>query len=94
MRDFARGNMRTYLILKEKAAQWNADPEIQAILTEINSDDGATDAFKGAYSTEKATALKAAQFDRVALGARGLNYERLDQLTIDLLLGTRQGRKY
>lgn len=89
VKDFARGNMRTYLILKEKAAQWNADPEIQALLAEINSDDGATDAFKGAYSAAKAAALKAAQFDRVALGARGLAYERLDQLTIDLLLGTR-----
>lgn len=89
VKDFARGNMRTYLILKEKAAQWNADPEIQALLAEINSDDGATDAFKGAYSTAKAAALKAASFDRVALGARGLAYERLDQLTIDLLLGAR-----
>ena len=29
---FARGCMRTYLILKEKAARWNADPEIQAIV--------------------------------------------------------------
>jgi xylose isomerase len=89
VKDFARGNMRTYLILKDKAAQWNADPEIQALLAEINSDDGATDAFKGAYSAEKATALKAASFERAALGARGLHYERLDQLTIDILLGAR-----
>jgi xylose isomerase len=89
VKDFARGNMRTYLILKEKAAQWNSDPEIQALLAEINSDDGATDAFKGAYSAAKAAALKATQFNRVALGARGLAYERLDQLTIDLLLGVR-----
>jgi xylose isomerase len=33
--------------------------------------------------------LKARTFDRVALGARGLSYERLDQLTVDLLLGVR-----
>lgn len=86
---FARGCMRTYLILKEKAAQWQADTEIQALLAEINADDGTTDAFKGTYDAAKAAALKAATFDRQALGARGLPYERLDQLTIELLLGVR-----
>ena len=89
VKDFARGCMRTYLILKQKAEQWNADPDIQALLAEINADDGSTDAFKDAYSAEKAAALKAASFDRVALGARGLAYERLDQLTVELLLGVR-----
>ena len=34
VRDFARGCMRTYLILKEKAARWNADAEIQALVRE------------------------------------------------------------
>jgi len=89
VKDFARGCMRTYLILKDKAARWNADPEIQALLAEINADDGSTDAWKGAYSRAKADALKAASFDRQALGARGLGYERLDQLTVELLLGLR-----
>jgi xylose isomerase len=89
VKDFARGCMRNYLILKEKAARWNADPEIQALLAEINADDGATDQFKGAYTSEKAVALKAMEFDRDALGARGLPYEKLDQLTIELLLGVR-----
>ncbi len=89
VKDFARGCMRTYLILKEKAARWNADPDIQALLDEINADDGETDAFKGAYTAAKAAALKAYDFDRKALGARGLAYERLDQLTIEVLLGVR-----
>jgi xylose isomerase len=89
VRDFARGCMRTYLILKEKAARWNADPEIQALLAEINADDGSTAGLVGVYNTDKAAALKAASFDRRALGARGLGYERLDQLTIELLLGVR-----
>ncbi|MEZ4768635.1 MAG: xylose isomerase [Caldilineales bacterium] len=89
VKDFARGCMRTYLILKEKAAQWNADGEIQALVAEINADDGSTDGFKGAYSRGKADALKAASFDRQALGARGLAYERLDQLTVEVLLGVR-----
>jgi xylose isomerase len=89
VKDFARGCMRTYLILKEKAERWNADPEIQALLAQINADDGSTDFFKGAYSAEKAAALKAASFDRAALGARGLAYEQLDQLTVEVLLGVR-----
>ena len=87
VKDFARGCMRTYLILKEKAAQFNADKEIQSLLAEIHADDGAMNEYFGKYSAQKATALKAQSFDRVALGKRGLKYERLDQLTIDLLLG-------
>ncbi|MCS7178792.1 MAG: xylose isomerase [Anaerolineae bacterium] len=89
VKEFARGCMRTYLILKEKGERWNADPEIQALLAEINADDGSTDPFKGRYTPEKAAALKMATFDRVALGQRGLAYERLDQLTIEILLGVR-----
>ena len=89
VKDFARGCMRTYLILKDKALQWNNDVEIQALLAEINADDGSTDAFKGIYTPGKAAGLKAASFDRDALGRRGLPYERLDQLTIEVLLGVR-----
>ena len=43
----------------------------------------------GSYTSEKAAALKARSFDRKAISERGLKYERLDQLTIDLLLGVR-----
>ncbi|MEJ5314614.1 MULTISPECIES: xylose isomerase [Anaerolinea] len=89
VKDFARGCMRTYLILKEKAARFNADPEIQALLAEINATEPSLESVFGAYSREKASRLKAMSFDRVALGKRGLKYERLDQLTIDLLLGVR-----
>ena len=86
---FARGCMRTYLILKEKAERFTADAEIQALLAEINADDGAMAGYQGSYDTGKAAAIKAASFDRIALGARGLPYERLDQLTVELLLGIR-----
>lgn len=89
VKDFARGCMRTYLMLKEKAAQFNADPEIQAILAEINAEDPALAAVFGKYSSQKADAIKALDLDRVAISKRGLKYERLDQLTIDLLLGMR-----
>ncbi|MFZ5910194.1 MAG: xylose isomerase [Chloroflexota bacterium] len=89
VKDFARGCMHTYLILKEKAAQFNADKEIQALLAEINADDGSMSQYFGKYSAEKAKALKAQPFDRSAISTRGLKYERLDQLTVDLLLGAR-----
>jgi xylose isomerase len=89
VKDFARGCMRTYLILKEKAERFNADPEIQGLLAEINDDDGSLDEFKGSYTAEKAAALKSYPFDRSAMGARGMKYERLDQLTIELLMGVR-----
>jgi xylose isomerase len=86
---FARGCMRTYLILKEKSAQFGADAQIQALLAEITADGGSMDRYKGAYSGEKAQALKAHSFDRVTLGKRGQPYEQLDQLVIELLLGVR-----
>ncbi len=89
VKDFARGCMRTYLILKEKAAQWNADKEIQALLATVNAEDGSMAPFFGKYSAAKAAALRAQTFDRAGIASRGMQYERLDQLTIDLLLGAR-----
>src|SRR6476620_8945813 len=64
VRDFARGCMRTYLILRERARQWNADPDIQALVAGLGKQ-----------------------------GRRGLGYERLDQLTMEVLLGVRGDRR-
>jgi xylose isomerase len=86
---FARGCMRTYLILKEKAAQFNTDGEIQALLAEINADSGEMTPLMGQYSAEKAAQLRSHQFDRNAIGLLGQPYERLDQLVVELLLGVR-----
>ena len=85
VRDFARGCMRTYLILKERAERWNADREIQALLREAGS---TAQAWRG-YSPARRDALLGESVDRVALGSRGLAYERLDQLTMEVLLGVR-----
>src|ERR1700682_222154 len=88
VKDFARGCMRTYLILKDKAARWNADKEIQGILKEINT--GPRDLPKTAkYSKSNANALLGHVFDKDAMMKKRLPYERLDQLTIDILTGTR-----
>jgi len=89
VKDFARGCMRTYLILKEKAAQFDADQEIQALLAEINADDATMTRLMGNYSAKKAAALKSHNFDRDAISQRGLKYERLDQLVFELLMGVR-----
>jgi xylose isomerase len=89
VKDFARGCMRTYLVLKEKAAQFNADKEVQSLLAEINADDGSMSQYFGKYNPQKAASLKAQSFDRTAISKRGLQYEHLDQLTVDILLGVR-----
>ncbi|MGB4594289.1 MAG: xylose isomerase [Anaerolineaceae bacterium] len=89
VKDFARGCMRTYLILKEKAEKINTDKEVQAILAEINAEDPNMAQFLGKYSADKAKAIKAQAFDREKIASRGLKYERLDQLTVEILLGVR-----
>jgi xylose isomerase len=86
VKDFARGCMRTYLILKDKARRWNADREIQAMVAEVEADARQSVA---KYSSSHRDALLAHTFDRRQIASKGLAYERLDQLTIDLLLGAR-----
>jgi xylose isomerase len=86
VKEFARGSMRTYLILKEKAARWNAHPEIKALLAGIEEHNG-PGSYVGKFEKERASSLLSQTFDRAALSAKGLQYERLDQLTIDILLG-------
>lgn len=88
VREFAKGCMRTYLILKEKAAAWNADAEIKALLAEV-AEGSAEAPTVAAYTKDHAATLRNYDFDRAQLAAKRLPYERLDQLTIDILLGTR-----
>lgn len=90
VKDVARGCMRTYLILKEKARQWNADPEIQALIREINADSGNLLAGSGGYSADKSGTLQNRSVGRRALRVRGRPYERFDRLTVELVLGVRQ----
>ncbi len=87
--DFAAGCMRTYLILKEKAAQFQDDSEIQSLLAEIKSSDPNFDAIPVKFTPERAQQIKALDLDRNALAKKKLPYEKLDQLVVDLLLGVR-----
>jgi xylose isomerase len=86
--DFAAGSMRTYLILKEKVKRFNADAEIQGLLGELGSR-GAAPGRRVRYSDAEAAAIQKEQFDLDALRAKGYGYERLDQLTMEVLLGVR-----
>ena len=87
--DFARGCMRTYLILKEKARQFREDREIQGLLAEIRDGDAADEALLEPYSRDAVARLRARTFDRTQLAAKSLPYERLDQLVVELLMGVR-----
>ncbi len=85
VRAFARGCMRTYVILKEKAARWNADAEIQALVKAAHGDNASV----GRFTADAARALANRHFDRKAIAERGLAYEQLDQLTTEIILGVR-----
>ncbi len=87
--DFALGCMRTYNMFKEKGKRFNADQEIQAVLNEIHGGDQTYKGLLNGYSAETARKLKEATFDLDALARRGLKYEKLDQLTVEIILGVR-----
>ena len=87
--EFAKGCMRTYLILKEKARQFNADAEIQGMLRALTADPDGVAPLMARYSKENADRIGALNIDRAAYGKKGYGYEKLDQLTTELLLGLR-----
>jgi len=86
--DFARGCMRSYLILAEKARRFDADPEIAEALASARADELHV-AQVDWNDTASLAALRAETFDLDALSGRGHAHERLDQLVVELLLGVR-----
>jgi xylose isomerase len=87
--DFARGCMRTYLILAEKARRFHEDPEIAEALAAARAEGLREPTLPGGATPERIAALRAESFDLDALGAQGYANERLDQLVNELLLGVR-----
>jgi xylose isomerase len=79
--DFVEGCMRSYLILKEKVRRFNNDGEIQGLLQELHAD--------GDVSLPSHGELAGRHFEPDTLAARKLCHDKLDQLTIELLLGVR-----
>jgi len=86
--DFAAGCMRTYLILKEKAAEFRVDDEIQEALAVAMVDRLGQPTLPEPEDSRFET-LRAEEFDVDALAERGYGHERLDQLVTELLLGVR-----
>ena len=86
--DFAAGCMRTYLLLKEKAQLFAADPEIAAALAEASVAELGQPSV-GPYSAKAAAELAANPGDPNLLARRGYRNEHLDQLVMELLMGTR-----
>ncbi len=78
---FAAGCMRTYLMLKDKAKKWAKDKEIQSLVKNWTS--------SPSFSKEGHAKLAREKFDIDAMAEKGGDYERLDQMLIDLLLGAR-----
>ncbi len=87
--EFARGCMRTYLVLREKAARFHTDPDIQAALAAAGVPELATPTSPDGLGTDAIAALRSTKADVDTLAARGYGNERLDQLVTELLLGVR-----
>jgi xylose isomerase len=83
--DFARGCIRTYLILAEKAARFRDDPEIQAARQQAKVDQLA----EPTIGSDGYEPLRTEQHDLERLAQQGYGHERLDQLVTELLLGVR-----
>jgi xylose isomerase len=89
--DFARGCMRTYLILRGAAQRFAADSEIQEALRIAQADRLAEPSLPGGPTPDAIAGLRAdvAGYDEDALASTGYGHERLDQLVTELLLGAR-----
>jgi xylose isomerase len=82
----ARGCMRNYLILREKVRAFRADPEVIEAVAAARVGELSQPTLGAGETLDE---LRKASYDPDALGARGLGFERLDQLAMDHLLGVR-----
>jgi len=87
--DFARGCMRSYKILKAKAQQFDEDAEVKAVLAQCRESDRELEGQMARFDRAQAAKLRTMTLDPEKLAERKLAYERLDQLTVEILLGVR-----
>ncbi|WP_435124795.1 xylose isomerase [Actinacidiphila sp. bgisy144] len=87
----AAGGMRNYLILKERAAAFRADPVVQEALRTSGLDELGQSTLAAGETLADLLADRSAyeDFDADAVGERGMAFEALDQLAMDHLLGVR-----
>jgi xylose isomerase len=90
--DSAAANMRTYLLLKERAAAFRADPEVQAALEASRVTELSTPTLAEGESFDDLLADRSAyeDFDADAyFGGKGFGFVKLQQLATEHLLGAR-----
>jgi len=87
----AADNMRTYLLLKERARAFRADPEVQAALVDSRVAELAQPTLSPGESMADLLVDRTAfeDYDVEAAAGRGFGFGRLDQLALEHLLGAR-----
>jgi xylose isomerase len=84
--DSAAACMHNYLVLRNRTKAFRSDPEVQAARVASRLDQLAQTTLAPG---ETLAAMRAEQFDAEASAARGMAFERLDQLALDYLYGIR-----
>jgi xylose isomerase len=87
----AAANMRTYLLLKERAAAFRADPEVAEALVVSGVAELAKPTLNPGETVADLKADRSAfeDYDAVKAGERGYGYVRLNQLALEHLMGAR-----
>jgi len=88
----AKANMRTYLLLKERAAKFNADPEVQQALADARVKQLSQPTLNPGETYQDLLADKSAyeNFDSGSYyNGKGFNFVRLNQLALEHLMGAR-----
>ncbi|HEV7871444.1 MAG TPA: xylose isomerase, partial [Modestobacter sp.] len=87
----AAANMRTYLLLKERAAAFRADPEVQEALAAARVPELRRPTLAEGETFEDLLADRSAfeDFDAETVAQRGAGVVRIDQLMVEHLLGAR-----
>jgi xylose isomerase len=87
----AAANMRTYLLLKQRAAAFRADPEVQAALTAARVHELSVPTLADGESYTNLLEDRSAfeDFDLEAAAVRGYHFTQLDQLAVEHVLGAR-----
>jgi xylose isomerase len=84
----AAANMRMYTLLRDRAAAYRADPEVQAALVAARVPELAVPTLRPGETVAELLASDG-DFDPEATGARGANFIQLTQLAVEHLMGAR-----
>ncbi|QBS39443.1 xylose isomerase [Nocardia sp. CS682] len=86
----AAANMRTYLLLRERARAFRADPDVREALATAGVDELRTPTLAaGETYADLLADAESAKFDADRAGERGYGFVRLNQLALEHLIGAR-----